>query len=119
MPKDVLEYYVMELSAVQQILGRDAVLGKGVYLTSLPPWTPDSRLLKNNWDSASERRLLSKLEYLDFYIEFDSKDLPDLKRSTGRRDVWMVPYDIELEILPHAICMRGRNVRVAQSLGFL
>lgn len=98
---------------------RDAVLGKGVYLTALPPWTKDKKLLKNNWDGTSERHLLQKLDNLDYYIEFDSRNLPDVKRATGKRDIWMVPHDIVLEDVPHEVCVRGNNVVIAQRYGCL
>ncbi|PNF29924.1 hypothetical protein B7P43_G07270 [Cryptotermes secundus] len=98
---------------------RDAVLGKGVYLTALPPWTDDMKLLKNNWDGSSERRLLEKLDNLDYYIRFDSRDLPNVKRAPGKRDIWMVSYDIVLEEVPHEVCVRGNNVAVATRYGYL
>jgi hypothetical protein len=98
---------------------RDAILGKGVYLTALPPWTKDKKLLKNNWDGRSERRLLGILDKLDYYIELDSKDLPEVRKAPGKRDIWMVPYDIVLEEVPHQVCVRGNNVSVAQSYGYL
>jgi hypothetical protein len=98
---------------------RDAVLGKGVYLTALPPWENDMKLLKNNWDGSSERRLLQNLVNLDYYIQFDSRDLPNVQRATGKRDIWMVPHDIVLREVPHEVCVRGNNVAVAQSYGYL
>jgi hypothetical protein len=98
---------------------RDAFLGKGVYLTALPPWTNVQKLIQNNWDGRAERLILQKLDRLDFYIEFDSRDLPNVKRATGKRDVWMVPYDIVLEKVPHQVCVRGNNVILAQNHGYL
>jgi hypothetical protein len=98
---------------------RDAILGKGVYLTALPPWTDDTKLIKNNWDGRSERQFLQKLDKLDYYIQFNSEDLPNVKRAPGNRDVWMVPYDIVLEEVPHQVCVRGGNAILAQSFGYL
>jgi hypothetical protein len=98
---------------------RDAILGKGVYLTALPPWTNDMKLIRNNWDGNAERAFLKKLDNVHFYLEFDSDDLPDVRKSPGKRDIWMVPYDIVLEDVPHQVCVRGQNVKVAQSYGYL
>jgi hypothetical protein len=98
---------------------RDAILGQGVYLTSLPPWTRDMKLLKNNWDGRSERAILRKLDNLHYYIEFNSKHLPGVVRSSGKRDVWVVPYDIDLEDVPHEIFVREHNIAVARSHGYL
>jgi hypothetical protein len=95
------------------------MLGKGVYLTSLPPWTSDMKLLKNNWDGRSERTLWSKVENLQYYIEFKSKHLPGVIRSSGKRDVWVVPYDIDLDDVPHEIFVRGENIAVARRHGYL
>jgi hypothetical protein len=77
------------------------------------------KLLKNNWDGPSERALLSKLDNVHYYIEFDSEDLPGVVRSSGKRDVWMVPYDIDLEDVPHKTFVRGHNIAVAQRHGYL
>lgn len=104
---------------------RDAILGKGVYLTALPPTTADFTLLKNNWDGSRSRSrvaeslLLNKLNRLDFYIEFDSTYLPSARKARGKRDIWMVPHDIDLDQVPHNICVRGGNVEVAQQYGYL
>jgi hypothetical protein len=98
---------------------RDAVLGKGVYLTSLPPWTKDKKLINNNWDGRTERLFLNKLDKLNYYIEFNSKNLPDVKKAPGKRDIWMVPYDIILEEVPHEVCVRENNAVLAQSYGYL
>jgi hypothetical protein len=97
----------------------DAVLGHGVYLTALPPWTKDMKLLTNNWDGGSERAILSKLDNLHYYIEFDSEHLPGVVKCSGDRDIWMVSYDINLEKVPHKTFVRGQNVAVAQSHGYL
>jgi hypothetical protein len=98
---------------------RDALLGNGVYLTALPPWTRDKKLIKNNWDGRSERVFLNKLDNLNYYIEFNSIHLPGVKKARGKRDIWMVPYDIILEEVPHEVCVRGNNVILAQSYGYL
>jgi hypothetical protein len=98
---------------------RDAILGKGVYLTALPPWTNDKTLIKNNWDGSRERAFLKKLDRVNFYLEFDSKHLPGVRKAPGKRDIWMVPRDIVLELVPHQVCVRGDNVNVARSHGYL
>jgi hypothetical protein len=97
---------------------RDAILGRGVYLTSLPPSTDDWRLIKNNWDG-KRRVLLRKLDKVDYYIVFDSKDLPGVTRAEGKRDVWMVPYDIDLDELPCEVGVRRQNVQLALQYGYL
>jgi hypothetical protein len=84
---------------------RDAILGKGVYLTSLPPSTKDRDLLKNNWDG-SKRFYSSKQENLSYYVEFAKRDLPHAQKSGGSRDVWMVPHDIDLTKVPHRVYER-------------
>jgi hypothetical protein len=73
-----------------------------VYLTSLPPSTDDWRLIKNNWDG-KRSTVLNKLDKVDSHIESDSEDLPGVTRAAGKRDVWMVPYDIDLDEVPHDI----------------
>jgi hypothetical protein len=73
----------------------DAVLGVGVYLTALPPETNTWVLLANNYDSRPEF-YLTKLENVEYCIEFRMIDLPYAKKGGGDRDVWMVPYDIDL-----------------------
>ena len=73
----------------------DAVYGKGVYLTALPPKTDDWDLQANNWDGSPEF-YLTKLESLDYCIEFRKKDLPRVLKTESSRDVWMVPPDIHL-----------------------
>lgn len=102
---------------------RDAVLGTGVYLTSLPPTTDDWRLLKNNWDGSgtrlAETLLLNKLDCLDFYIGISSAHLPRAKKAPGKRDIWMVPHDINLNYVPHEIGVRGDNVEIAERYGYL
>ncbi|KAJ4436534.1 hypothetical protein ANN_16565 [Periplaneta americana] len=97
---------------------RDVYMGEGVYLTSLPPSTDNWKLLKNNWDG-SESTLLDKLNRLDFYIEFDSTDLPSARKDKGKRDIWLVPHDIDLREVPHKTRVRGGNVQVAHSYGYL
>jgi len=97
---------------------RDAVLGRGVYLTSLPPSTDNWTIIKNNWDG-KRRALLKKLNKVDYYIVFDSKDLPGVTRAVGKRDVWMVPYDIDLDEVPCEVHVRGHNVQLALQYGYL
>ena len=97
---------------------RDAILGKGVYLTSLPPSTGDWRLIKNNWDG-KRRVLLKKLDKVDYYIVFDSEDLPGVTRAAGKRDVWMVPYDIDLDEVSCEVGVRRHNVQLARQYGYL
>jgi hypothetical protein len=97
---------------------RDAVLGKGVYLTSLPPHTGDWKLIKNNWDG-KRSALLNKLDHLDYYVAFDSKDLPGVVRERSKRDVWMVPYDIDLDDVPCDVGVRRRNAQLARQYGYL
>ena len=97
---------------------RDAVLGRGVYLTSLPPTTDDWKLLKNNYDG-NRRFLLEQLEKVDYYIVFDSKDLHGVIKAQGSRDVWMVPYDIDLDEVPCKVHVRRQNVALAQQHGYL
>jgi hypothetical protein len=96
---------------------RDAVLGRGVYLTSLPPSTGDWRLIKNNWDG-KRSAMLNKLDKVDYYIAFDSKDLPGIMRAAGKRDVWMVPYDIDLDEVPCNVGVR-RHKRAAGASAWL
>jgi len=96
----------------------DAVLGSGVYLTTLPPSTDDWRLIKNNWDG-KRRALLRKLNKVDYYIVFDSNALPEVTKAPGKRDVWMVPYDIDLDELPCEVGVRRQNVQLARQHGYL
>jgi hypothetical protein len=96
----------------------DAILGRGVYLTSLPPSTDDWRLIKNNWDGR-RRSLLNKLNKVDCYIVFHSEDLPGVTRAIGKRDVWMVPYDVDLDVVPCQVGVRRQNVALAQQHGYL
>ena len=97
---------------------RDAVLGRGVYLTSLPPSTDNWTIIKNNWDG-KRRALLKKLNKVDYYIVFDSKDLLGVTRAVGKRDVWMVPYDIHLDEVPCEVGVRRHNVQLARHYGYL
>ena len=97
---------------------RDAVLGIGVYLTALPPSTDDWRLIKNNWDG-KRSALLEKMDNVDYYVIFDSKDLPGVARAAGKRDVWMVPYDIDLDEVPCQVGVRRQNVQLARQYGYL
>ena len=97
---------------------RDAVLGRGVYLTALPPSTDDWRLIKNNWDG-KRSALLEKMDNVDYYVIFDSKDLPGVARAAGKRDVWMVPYDIDLDEVPCQVGVRRQNVQLARQYGYL
>jgi len=96
---------------------RDAVLGKGVYLTSLPPSTDDWKLITNNWDD-NRRTFFSKLNQVDYYIVFDSEDLHDVTRAPGKRDVWLVPYDIDLEDVPCEVHVRRQNEQLALQYGY-
>ncbi|KDR06373.1 hypothetical protein L798_04620 [Zootermopsis nevadensis] len=98
---------------------RDAMLGQGVYLTSPPPWTDGKKIVMNNWDGQSESVFLDKLDHINYFIAFDSRYLHFVRKASGPRDVWMVPYDIDLDKVPHSIHMRGSNVTVAESLGYL
>jgi hypothetical protein len=97
---------------------RDAVLGEGVYLTSLQPSTGDWRLIKNNWDG-KRSTMLNKLDKVDYYIVFDSDDLRDVMKARGKRDIWMVPGDIYLDEVPCEIGVRGNNVQLARQYGYL
>jgi hypothetical protein len=89
-----------------------------VYLTALPPSTDDWKLIKNNWDGR-RAALLKKMKNVDFYIVFDSDDLPGVTRATGKRDVWMVPYDIDLHHVPFDVRVRRQNVQLALQHGYL
>jgi hypothetical protein len=84
---------------------RDAVLGRGVYLTSLPPETRDKYLLKNNWDG-SRRFYSTKEPNLDYCIEIKRKYLPCARKSSGSRDIWMVPHNIDLCDAPYRVYER-------------
>jgi hypothetical protein len=84
---------------------RDAVLGSGVYLTSLPPSTKDRDLQKNNWDG-SRKFSSTKQNNLDNCIQFKKEDLPCAQKSRGSRDVWMVPHDIDLGKVKHRVYER-------------
>jgi len=97
---------------------RDAILGRGVYLTSLRPSTDDWKLIKNNWDG-KRKALLRKLNKVDCYVVFDSRDLPGIMRAPGKRDVWLVPYDIDLDELPCEVGVRRQNVQLAYQYGYL
>jgi hypothetical protein len=99
-------------------INRDAVLGKGVYLTSLPPSTDDWKLIENNWDGNIET-FFNNLSKTDYYIVFDSNYLPRLVKGKGDRNVWMVPYDIHLDKVPHKVNVRGHNVQLAKQYGYL
>jgi hypothetical protein len=97
---------------------RDAVLGRGVYLTSLPPTTRDWELIKNDWDG-NLWAMLDKLDKADYYIVFGSEDLPDVMKAPGKRNIWMVTYDIYLDEVPCKIGVRGNNVQLARHYGYL
>ena len=97
---------------------RDAVMGKGVYLTSLPPSTDDWRLIRNNWDGR-RGTLLNMLYKTDYYIVFDSRDLPGVVRGSGDRNEWLVPYDIHLDEVPCEVGVRGQNIQLALQYGYL
>ena len=97
---------------------RYPVLGRGVYLTAIPPWTDDWKLIKNNWDG-KRRSLFKKLNKLDCYIVFDSDSLTGLTKAPGKRDVWMVPYDIDLDEVPCVVGVRRQNVQLARHYGYL
>jgi hypothetical protein len=84
---------------------RDAVYGKGVYLTSLPPTTDIWDLLENNWDG-SPQFYLTKLDNLDYCIEFRKKDLPHVQKTGDSRDVWKVPHDIDLGVVQFRVWKR-------------
>jgi hypothetical protein len=53
---------------------------------------------------------MEKMDKVDFYIVFDSKDLPRFAKARGKRDIWMVPYDIDLEKVPCKVHVRRQNV---------
>jgi hypothetical protein len=93
-------------------------MGTGVYLTSLPPSTDDWKLIRNNWDG-NRQVLLSKLNKVDYYIVFNSEDLPRVTTAAGKRDVWMVPYDIDLDDVPCKVGVRRENVQLARQHGYL
>jgi hypothetical protein len=98
---------------------RGAMLGQGVYLTEVPPETSDMKLLTNNWDGGSETAILSKLDNLHYYIEFDSEHLPGAEKLSPIREVWKVPHDIVLKDVKAKIFVREHNIAVAQSHGYL
>jgi hypothetical protein len=97
---------------------RDAILGRGVYLTALPPSTDDWTLIDNNWDG-NYQTFLASLNKLDYYIVFDSNYLPRLTKAVDQRDIWMVPYDINLRTVPYQVKVRGNNVQLARQYGYL
>jgi hypothetical protein len=65
---------------------RDAILGKCVYLTSLSPSTKTMDLLKNNWDGTT-KFYSTKLDNLEYCIQFKKKDLPCAQEWGGSRDI--------------------------------
>jgi len=83
----------------------DAVYGKGVYLTALPPTTDDWVLLANNWDGSVEF-YLTKVDNLNYCIQFRKEDLPRARKTDSSRDVWMVPHDINLLEVPFRVWER-------------
>jgi hypothetical protein len=84
---------------------RDAILGEGVYLTTLSPATEDTALVKNNWDGNKQFQS-SKQENVSHCIQFSKKDLPSAQKSGGSRDVWVVPHAIDLKNVPHSVHKR-------------
>ncbi|PSN35935.1 hypothetical protein C0J52_27299 [Blattella germanica] len=97
---------------------KDAILGKGVYLTSLPPSTSTSQLLLNNWDllesSTNEEEVKERLNCLDFCIEFNSAHLLGVEKSNGNRDIWVYPGCIDLTQIPY--CIRARNTMIHKEI---
>jgi hypothetical protein len=83
----------------------DALFGKGVYLTALPPTTDDWLLLANNWDGSVEF-YLTKVDNLNYCIEFRKEDLPRAWKTDNSRDVWLVPHNINLRKVPFRVWKR-------------
>jgi hypothetical protein len=85
----------------------DAIMGKGVYLTSLDPSTKVDDLLHNNWDDG--RKIYEiRLKDLEYFIRFNSDDLPKARRSPDSRNIWLVPHDIVLNEVPHYVARRDK-----------
>jgi hypothetical protein len=78
-----------------------AILGTGVYLTSLPPLTYTGQLLWKNWDGPASWTTLVNIQYC---IMFDSKELSGLTKSKDTLHVSMAAYDIDLNNVTHQTC---------------
>ena len=80
---------------------RDAILGQGVYLTSMTPNNSSQSVLKNNYDGAAGKYPDNTQRHIR--IATNSLDQSKLKRLPKGRDVWVygdninvkdsVPYD--------------------------
>ena len=98
--KDSIIYYSTDLQ-------NDAVLGRGVYFTSLPPDTSTERLLHNNWD-LSDSQAEGRIHCLEYCIEVNSAHLSGAKNCGGSRDIWVYPWCVDLSLIPHKIRARGK-----------
>jgi hypothetical protein len=78
---------------------RDAMMGKGVYLTSKDPSTSTKDLLDNNYDSAAKNP-----EKVDHYIKFNERDVGKVQKYDGERDVVLKPG-------------RGLDLKKAEAIG--
>ena len=72
---------------------KDAVLGKGVYFTPLPPSTASDKLLDNNYDNATKDP--SKVDY---YIKIDKDKAGRYKEHHGDRIIGVVPGNKPLSL---------------------
>jgi hypothetical protein len=83
----------------------DAVWGKGVYLTSLPPSKKVQDPMLNNWGIVvgHEAGIQPKV---NCYISFRTDDLPNVQKTNGVQDVWLVPQPIDLKKVPHRVYER-------------
>lgn len=71
----------------------DALMGEGVYLTDLPPSTPNNILLKNNYGQASSRNK----ERVEVCFRFRSSDIMGYsRRRFGDRVIYLYPAEIDL-----------------------
>ena len=99
----------------------DAMMGVGVYLTHLPPTESSAKIISNNWDAGLEisRNYVNQfLDKVDVCLEFNSRDLPGLKKMRGGgRDVVMYPGAIDLNKVPHKVYLREEDDDEQQEQG--
>jgi len=75
----------------------DAVFGNGVYLTSIPPDAPKSKIVQNNWDGMRNVERLGAKK-TQACIKVPKAWIPGVTKQQDKlgRDIWLYPGDINL-----------------------
>jgi hypothetical protein len=76
---------------------RDAVIGDGVYLTSMLPKNGMEKI-KTNFNDTFDGTSI-QLRKVKHYFRFNSSKLAGVEKQKTKRNIWLYRYDINLNVV--------------------